>query len=229
MGKFKDALLGLVIEVEEVPDAQPVQQAAPQVATTFKHKGGAKPQEAAPTNQPLEPAKGMPSINMTGDKFMGYLRKKIEDNDLPGPDFLELVRVANSYDESLAKDKPTAIKLAFQSLRGIYSGFSKDIILKSIDTYVKLIEDEKARVAETVKNERTIHVDGAKKQLKDIDANIAKFEAEIERLKAQREPIQSGVSAAEERIKQFEENAMKAIDEVVEDLKANKVEINSIL
>lgn len=221
---FKDRLLSLVVEVEEVPD-EVTQQPAATPQTTFKApKGNAQPQPAT-----VEPDKGLPSINLTGDKFMGYLRKKIEDNDLPGPDFLELVRVANSYDESLAKDKPTAIKLAFQSLRGIYSGFSKDIILKSIDTYVKLIEDEKARVAETVKNERTIHVDGAKKQLKDIDANIAKFEAEIERLKAQREPIQNGVSAAEQRINEFEQNALTAITEVVDDLKANKAEINSIL
>ena len=137
---FKDRLLSLVVEVEEVPD-EVTQQPAATPQTTFKApKGNAQPQPAT-----VEPDKGLPSINLTGDKFMGYLRKKIEDNDLPGPDFLELVRVANSYDESLAKDKPTAIKLAFQSLRGIYSGFSKDIILKSIDTYVKLIEDEKAR------------------------------------------------------------------------------------
>jgi len=228
MGKFKDALLGLVIEVEEVPDAQPVQQAAPQVATTFKHKGGAKQQEAAPTNQPLEPAKGLPSINLTGDKFLSYLRKKIEDNDLPGPDFLEFVRVANGFDDSL--DKAQCFKLAFQSIRSMYGDkFNKDTILKSIDFYVQLIASERSKVEETVKNERAVHVEGAQKQIADIDARIAKLQAEIETLNKQREPIQSGVSAAEERIKQFEENAMKAIDEVVEDLKANKVEINSIL
>ena len=54
-------------------------------------------------------------------------------------------------------------------------------------------------------------------------------EAEIERLKAQREPIQNGVSAAEQRINEFEQNALTAITEVVDDLKANKAEINSIL
>ena len=81
-----------------------------------------------------------PTIMASGDvdtKLVELLERKINEANLPGPDYLELLQSAEQMKQYIP-DETTRLKAAFGSIQGMDPRMTKDVVLASIDTYLGL-------------------------------------------------------------------------------------------
>lgn len=88
-----------------------------------------------------------PTIMASGDvdtKLVELLERKINEANLPGPDYLELLQSAEQMKQYIP-DETTRLKAAFGSIQGMDPRMTKDVVLASIDTYLGVIEAERGK------------------------------------------------------------------------------------
>ena len=105
-------------------------------------------QEAsAPATVAVPSSVPTPTIMASGDvdtKLVELLERKINEANLPGPDYLELLQSAEQMKQYIP-DETTRLKAAFGSIQGMDPRMTKDVVLASIDTYLGVIEAERGK------------------------------------------------------------------------------------
>lgn len=87
-----------------------------------------------------------PTIMASGDvdtKLVELLERKINEANLPGPDYLELLQSAEQMKQYIP-DETTRLKAAFGSIQGMDPRMTKDVVLASIDTYLGVNEEKQS-------------------------------------------------------------------------------------
>jgi hypothetical protein len=73
------------------------------------------------------------------------VERKINEANLPGPDYLELLQSAEQMKQYIP-DETTRLKAAFGSIQGMDPRMTKDVVLASIDTYLGVNEGKQSFV-----------------------------------------------------------------------------------
>lgn len=171
---------------EETKKEQPIQQG--EISTTTF--------ESSPITKPVS--------NSTPDEEMvNKLWQVIIEENLPGPDYVELKNNVAAISESgLTTDENQMFKAAYKVLKRSYPQLTKEIISNSIEKYKDIIEKEKKNGLEQFEELRKTKV-GSKN-------------AEIETLKQRRETLEEEIRKKKEELGNIAVQLDKLEDEVQE-------------
>ena len=103
------------------------------------------------------PITKMPSVSVDGttqqtevidEALFETFGSVIEAANIPGPDYVELLTLANGKDEVtgefvMAGDEAARYASAFRAIKLMSPNFTKDIVLNSIDEYIRILEAER--------------------------------------------------------------------------------------
>ena len=110
---------------------------------------------------------------------------KIIAANRPGPDYLELKNNVDALDDLPISNEQKLIS-AFKVLKKSYPNFQKDDIIKAIDFYLNVVNDEKNEGLKQLEEMRINNVDGAETEIKAM-------QAKAEELKRQYDELQSNI------------------------------------
>ncbi len=169
----------------------------------------------------------------TDSKILDSLIKALEDNNLPGEDYMEFAEALKSM-ESIPLEESVKIQtvLATLSTRGL----TREKIIESGTYYLSVLEKEKAKFGKamekqlkegvTVKNEEITALEELNKTK---SAQIAQLTQEIKDNQAEIEKIRMKISENDQKIKGTEANFNTTYDLVARQLQANIDKINALL
>ncbi|MDR2848758.1 MAG: hypothetical protein LBV39_06595 [Bacteroidales bacterium] len=116
----------------------------------------------------------------------------LDEKNLPGPDYLEVRNAANALKEVLPDDNQR-LKTAFITIKTTSPAFDKDVVLKSIDTYIGIIKQEYAEEKKALNAKRQSSVGAREVAVQSHIDEIAKGQADIEKLQKQIADINASI------------------------------------
>lgn len=97
------------------------------------------------------PVVGQPVVNSDGtiqgqldNKLFEQLCEVVEESNIPGPDYVELTKAAqNDAIKAVIPDENARFMTAYISIKATAPQLTKKVVLDSIDSYVKILENER--------------------------------------------------------------------------------------
>lgn len=186
-----------------------------------------------PDSTPEQEATDSPITEVNNVKKKRLWETLIKRN-LPGPDMLELKSYSASL-ESMGLSLDKRYEAAFKMLKAQYPDFTKEKLLKSIDTYISFVNEEiesgrmqyaekrKQTVGEQQKRLENMIKDNqqVEKQLEELQKRNKELTNEIEKLKVE-------VTAATKEIAHDEQVFINSANSVICDLMTDKKEMSNI-
>lgn len=117
--------------------------------------------------------------NGLDERSLDFLAKALEQNNLPGFDFLEFKKSVSGL-LKLGMDEPTAIKSVFTTASTM--GLTKEKLVESIGYYRNIIEKERAAFDNALAAQTQSKVDSKKTESARLRDQIERNKAEIARL-----------------------------------------------
>ena len=112
-------------------------------------------------------------------KSVSFLLKAIEQNNLPGFDYLEFKQALQGL-KAMNMDATTAIKSAYTT--GSTVGLTKSKLISSAEHYKKVLMQEKSQFDTALQNQMSQRVHGKKEQKETLTKKIATYRAKITEL-----------------------------------------------
>lgn len=147
-----------------VPDS-PEAQAPKEESKIRKEVFTPSQYEVRPTVAQPEASPQPTSTAVANDEMVAQIWEQIINRNLPGPDYLELRNNASAL-EGLPLTEEQRLEAAFKVLKKTYPSLTKDVILKSIDTYIGVVNEEKASGMEQCKAARQATIGEKESRLK---------------------------------------------------------------
>ena len=191
MGKsFKD----LFFVSEDTTQATPVSESGQVKKEVFTAK-------AAPAVAPEAPNAKAATVDVVSanEEMVSQIWEEIIKRNLPGPDYLELRNNASAL-EGLPLTEEQRLEAAFKVLKKTYPNLTKDIILRSIETYVGIVEEERKKGLEQCNQVRTSTVGEKKSRLELMKGTAKDTLAQIEELKKRYEEMNANINQMEHEI-----------------------------
>lgn len=172
-----------------------------------------------------------PTIIASGDvdtKLVELLERKINEANLPGPDYLELLQSAEQMKQYIP-DETTRLKAAFGSIQGMDPRMTKDVVLASIDTYLGVIEAERGKAKLRMEKLRKETVEDKAEELKATNLRIEQLREELKTLTDKSIDLNSEIQKNTAETAAFEARTNATIDKVTNRLSEDKVRLAQIL
>lgn len=172
-----------------------------------------------------------PTIMASGDvdtKLVELLERKINEANLPGPDYLELLQSAEQMKQYIP-DETTRLKAAFGSIQGMDPRMTKDVVLASIDTYLGVIEAERGKAKLRMEKLRKETVEDKAEELKATNLRIEQLREELKTLTDKSIDLNSEIQKNTAETAAFEARTNATIDKVTNRLSEDKVRLAQIL
>lgn len=172
-----------------------------------------------------------PTIMASGDvdtKLVELLERKINEANLPGPDYLELLQSAEQMKQYIP-DETTRLKAAFGSIQGMDPRMTKDVVLASIDTYLGVIEAERGKAKLRMEKLRKETVEDKAEELKATNLRIEQLREELKTLTDKSIDLNSEIQKNTAETTTFEARTNATIDKVTNRLSEDKVRLAQIL
>jgi hypothetical protein len=178
--------------------------------------------------QEVQPIYSAGVQGMINEKILQSLKEVIEKNNIAGADYYEL-SVAVSQLANIIPDEKTRMLAAFSTLKTSAPDISKEKLLSSIDTYVKLLNKEKETFSADLKQrfndsvgKKTKAVADAQQKLLDLQKEQTTLNQFIieESQKAQQEEL---------KLKQVESNFNATMAHLLGTLEADKGKITQFI
>ena len=189
-------------------------------------------QEAsAPATVAVPSSVPTPTIMASGDvdtKLVELLERKINEANLPGPDYLELLQSAEQMKQYIP-DETTRLKAAFGSIQGMDPRMTKDVVLASIDTYLGVIEAERGKAKLRMEKLRKETVEDKAEELKAMNLRIEQLREELKTLTDKSIDLNSEIQKNTAETTAFEARTNATIDKVTNRLSEDKVRLAQIL
>lgn len=189
MGKnsFFKTLASAFVEVKEDENVNenavvnPTQgKAAPQTAT----KPIVQPSVSSSVIQPQSIENVNPDGSIQGQldsKLFEKLCDVLEESNIPGPDYIELTKAAqNDVMKSAIPDEKARYMAAYISMKTNAPQLTRDIVLKSIDTYVNILEGERKNGLDELKVKWTETVDKPQKEVDKAQKEIVSLQKQLQ-------------------------------------------------
>ncbi len=174
----------------------------------------------------------VPSAAKLNEKILQNLSKAIEKADLPGEDYLEYIQAVHSL-----KDLPLSDEMRYKTAFTTLStrGLTYKKILESADYYIKILENEKSKFYEALKQKSNTLINNNKSEITQLEAQnkekaqlIAKLTSEIKENQQKIKTLTSKVNGSEAKIKGTEQDFLFTFDYMVKKIKSNIEKVNSI-
>lgn len=161
-------------------------------------------------------------------KLVELLERKINEANLPGPDYLELLQSAEQMKQYIP-DETTRLKAAFGSIQGMDPRMTKDVVLASIDTYLGVIEAERGKAKLRMEKLRKETVEDKAEELKATNLRIEQLREELKTLTDKSIDLNSEIQKNTAETAAFEARTNATIDKVTNRLSEDKVRLAQIL
>jgi len=199
-------------EVQKQPEVQkPVTSVPKKYAPTFPEK----------TKSVFSPTpttyNGVPD-----EKFVSMLEQVIMDNNIPGLDYIEFKKAVDKM-SNLPIDESTKILTSFSIFES--QGCTKDSLLKSIDTYINLINKEQVTFNNELQTSYNEKVAGKKAEIEKAEKQIAELSKKIAELNMFIETTSQETEAEEEKLKTADSSFKQSAQKVISVLQSDKEKI----
>lgn len=182
---------------------------------------------AVAVSNPVVTSVPAPTI-MADTKLVELLERKINEANLPGPDYLELLQSAEQMKQYIP-DETTRLKAAFGSIQGMDPRMTKDVVLASIDTYLGVIEAERGKAKLRMEKLRKETVEDKAEELKATNLRIEQLREELKTLTDKSIDLNSEIQKNTAETTAFEARTNATIDKVTNRLNEDKVRLTQIL
>lgn len=117
------------------------------------------------------------------------LGRVIEESNIPGPDYVELLTLANGKDETtgefvMAGDEVARYSSAFRAIKLMSPNFTKEIVLNSIDEYIRILDTERSNAMAELQGMWNRDVATPEAELKKTEDEIGKLQQRLSELTA---------------------------------------------
>lgn len=133
-----------------------------------------------------------PTIMASGDVDTKLVERKINEANLPGPDYLELLQSAEQMKQYIP-DETTRLKAAFGSIQGMDPRMTKDVVLASIDTYLGVIEAERGKAK--------LRMEKLREELKTLTDKSIDLNSEIQKNTAETTAFEARTNATIDKVR----------------------------
>ena len=154
--------------------------------------------------------------------------------NLPGPDMLELKSYSASL-ESMGLSQEKRYEAAFKMLKAQYPDFTKEKLLKSIDTYISYVNEEieSGRSQYAAKRKQTIgtqqkNLDNMVKENNHIEQQLIELQKKNKELTNEIEKLKAEITAATKEIAHDEQVFINSANSVICDLMTDREEMSNI-
>ena len=178
-------------------------------------------------------AKMFEGLDQLDKKSVSFLLKAIEENNLPGFDYLEFKLALNGLKE-MNMDATTAIKSAFTT--GSTVGLTKSKLINSAEHYKKVLMQEKQQFDNALQNQMAQRVHGKKEQkekltnkIRSYKAKIAELEAEILKYQDKLNNADNEINAAKSKIEDTQEKFENTFRDFVSQIDGDIQKLKDVL
>jgi len=133
------------------------------------------------------------------EEMVSQIWEVIIEKNLPGPDYLELRNNASAL-EGLPLSEEQKLEAAFKVLKKSYPNLTKDTIVRSIDTYIGIVNDEHKSGLAQCKELRAKQVGEMETRVKQLKETASDMMKQIEDLKKRYEETMTSVNGMEHQI-----------------------------
>ena len=154
--------------------------------------------------------------------------------NLPGQDMLELKSYSASL-ESMGLSQEKRYEAAFKMLKAQYPDFTKEKLLKSIDTYISYVNEEieSGRNQYAAKRKQTIgtqqkNLDNMVKENNRIEQQLIELQKKNKELTNEIEKLKAEITAATKEIAHDEQVFINSANSVICDLMTDREEMSNI-
>lgn len=154
--------------------------------------------------------------------------------NLPGPDMLELKSYSASL-ESMGLSQEKRYEAAFKMLKAQYPDFTKEKLLKSIDTYISYVNEEieSGRNQYAAKRKQTIgtqqkNLDNMVKENNHIEQQLIELQKKNKELTNEIEKLKAEITVATKEIAHDEQVFINSANSVICDLMTDREEMSNI-
>lgn len=133
------------------------------------------------------------------EDMVSQIWQQIINRNLPGPDYLELRNNASAL-EGLPLSEEQRLEAAFKVLKKTYPNLTKEVILKSIDTYIGVVNEEKASGIEQCKKLRASTIGEKESRLKVMRETNEETLRQINELKKRYDETTANINSMEHEI-----------------------------
>lgn len=159
------------------------------------------------------------------DKLTGFLSTIQHES----PDYMELKKAANSEGMLVIPDESVRFQAAFATLKSMNPNFTKDIVLNSIDAYVKELRKQNEVAKSQIEAKRKSEVEDKKLEIAEKEKRIAELQQEIVNISTEVSSMKETVAATDaecdKNISEFE----YAVNLIVSNLETDKAKIEEKL
>lgn len=162
-------------------------------------KTNVTPTQTTTTVTPSTVQSSTVQVNEVDEAGLKHLWEVLADRNLPGPDYLEI----RNFSESLrATGDPIEKRMqaAFLMLKAQHPGFSKNVLLKSIETYRAFISEEKQDGQSQFEAKRLEKIGNKESIISNTELEIEKRLNQIEELKKSVEEMRSSINSIKQEI-----------------------------
>jgi cob(I)alamin adenosyltransferase len=198
----------------------------------IKDDGDTKPEKPAKTATPVPPIIStvqQTASNLAGvadDKFVTILWQAIADNNIPGPDYFEFKQIVDSM-VALAIDEKTKFITTYMGFKA--QGCTKETLLSSIDSYIKVIKNEQSNFATQMESQLNEKVRGKQAQIEESKKKVEELNKQI--MEANNFILTASQEAQQEELKiqMTGANFNQSAERVLSALESDKNKINTYL
>ncbi len=215
---FADFIKKAVFE-EEGKTEQQIQKSEVVVSTPI----------TTPSPEP-QPTKKVESL--LDEDMLKKLEKRLRDENLPGPDYLELKEAAE--DEDFVRDESDEGKRYRQAYKNMKRFFpdakiSKQSIISAVDHYIAVIEKQQEDGMRELATKRSANIDEEEKAVSKLSEDISALEERLQNLKAERDQKNEKILKSRGEFDLKEAKFKTNIGYVLDVLKQDKVKINNYI
>lgn len=140
-------------------------------------------------------------IPSTNEDVISQIWEVILSKNLPGPDYIELKNNVSALSKTLVGiPEEQIISASFNVLKNQYPNLTKETILKSIDTYVGIVNEEKNNGLKQCKQLRISEVGEKENRVKQLKETANDILRQIEELKKRYDETNASANTLEHEI-----------------------------
>lgn len=181
-----------------------------------------------------QPVVSVPSTGtIEGQVNVDLLQKlctKMDESNLPGPDYLEVKNLANNDDmKNTIPDEMQRFMVAFITIKSSNSEMTKERVITSIDEYIKMMENERQighNELQSIWNEK---VEAKKVLITEAEKRIAELQAELQEKIKFVQTTNNEIAASSNECNINRANFDATVDFLVKNLTDDRSKLNVIL
>lgn len=228
MGKFKDVLKKAIFEDED-SKKESAQEISPAKKASIAPPKEAKDVDSGGSTIEVAPDLGEGSID---EGILDMLEEKLSQEDIPGPDYLELKEAAMD-EESVATepDERKRYRQAFANMKRFFptAGVNKARILGAIDHYKKVMVAEGEDAKDDLKRKIQEQVVSSRERLVSEEEELNRQEEALRKRRAEIESKKQAISEREQRLNQKSKNFLRTLEYLIGILDSDKKKLEEYL